>query len=269
MFLHTSTSQGLDASRCSGSQLVPLECCCQLWDRCHRKFQQVKAAAVKVRSSQTAGSLYEESVPPLPLHLLRPLLLSPFSPPPPHPSATKHLLHKTVQESAPSRRWHWIAPVQPWSLNDLHAVSGPFLCLVPLSFSWPLVVLLCSTPLWTFSHFSAAFPLSHPLAASITLPLNGRRWRERRKAILIGPPPPFATCWAGREREGSSIFPVCFVSRVVLFVNYCPKCTITSMTNSSGINGYPTQLNLFSRVIFFLQNCRCIYVDFFKWNTSK
>lgn len=93
---------------------------------------------------------------------------------------------------------------------------APFLCLVPLFFSWPLVVLLCSTPLWTSSHFSAAFPLPPPLVASITVTPTGDGAPIVRKLFRLAPP--IHNSLSRREREGSSIFPVCFVFRDVLFV---------------------------------------------------
>lgn len=95
MFLDTSTSQRLDASCCSGSRLVQLPRCCG-----HRKFQQVKAAAVKVRSSQAAGSLYEESVPP---HLLPPSP-PPFSPslPPPAPLQQNTFYTRQFKKAPPA-----------------------------------------------------------------------------------------------------------------------------------------------------------------------
>lgn len=157
-----------------------------VWERCQRKFQR----ALMVLSSQTAGSRYEEESVPLPPS--PPLSSSncPSLPPPfltPSLSATKHLLHKTVQESALRRRWHWIAPVQPWSLNDLHAVSGP----LPLPCAFVLLMApRCAAVLYSFMDFLSLFcslPSPSPSGRIHHCHATGRRWTECQKAIPIGP----------------------------------------------------------------------------------
>lgn len=132
---------------------------------------------------------------------------------------------------------------------------GPSLCCCAL--------LLYELPL-TFLQPSLSLPALSPHQS-----LSRQRSAVNRKPESYSDwPPSIRNLLSRREREGSSIFPVCFVFRDVLFVNYCPKCIITSMSQISNINGYPAQLNLFSRIIFFeklsVHLCRIHEVKYFK-----
>lgn len=68
----------------------------------------------------------------------------------------------TLYTSRKCPHWHWIDPVQPWSLKDLHVVSSPPACASVLLMA-PLCAAVLSS-LWISSHFSTVFPLLFTLS---------------------------------------------------------------------------------------------------------
>lgn len=133
----------------------------------------------------------------------------------------------------PRRRWHWIAPVQPWSLNDLHVVSSPpCLCLCPSHgpslcccalFLTDFLSLFCSLPPLLITHF-------------INYWQHNPKFSPAKEPVIFDlTPVTIFSVWMNLKKSGKAPRYFLFVvSRDVLYVTcqFCAKCITTQICKS-------------------------------------